>query len=131
MPLADLLPVLGGLDYDEKLKAIQFLVAELADEKAKAAPEGTLLADTTALADDDVTKALAFYRSELQQRLEPLHNGDNVAIHVDSLSYEVAKGPGHARRALREKHPNGVIVVHKIGPADQGLVARMRGARPQ
>ena len=52
MPLADLLPVLGGLDCDEKRKAIQFLVAELADEKAKAAPEGTLLADTTARADD-------------------------------------------------------------------------------
>jgi predicted Fe-Mo cluster-binding NifX family protein len=78
-----------------------------------------------------VVEALAFYNRELRAILETDRNGDHVAIHVDSRSYEVAERSGAAHRALRSKHPDGVIVVHKIGPPDYELVDRMRGRTPR
>jgi hypothetical protein len=54
-----------------------------------------------------------------------------VREHVETKDYEVAKGPGHAHRALRARHPDGLVIVHQIGPANAGLVVRMRGETPQ
>jgi hypothetical protein len=132
MPLTDLMPALDALDNKETIKAIQFLASKLETADVSSAPEyenGLQLSQTE---DDDVAtkNALAFYRNHLQAQLEPARNGDNVAIHPDSGTYEIARGSGHAYRALRAKQPMGLIVVHKIGP-DSGLAARMRGEHPR
>jgi hypothetical protein len=79
----------------------------------------------------DVDRAIEYYRGNLQHLLELERNGDHVAIHLPSGSYEVSRWAGEASRSLRAKHPEGgAIVVHQIGPADAGLVARILGERP-
>ncbi len=131
MTLSELLPALDSLDRTDKLKAVKFLVTTLMDTEVGVA-EGQP-SETASAADSGgelaINEALDFYQNELRSVLEPAHNGDNVAIHVPSRSFEVARGSGHALRALRTRHPGGPIVVHKIGPTDYGLVARMRGER--
>jgi hypothetical protein len=125
MTFTELQPALVDLDRTDKLRAMQFLASELAKEESAPAPvDGDSPADPTA-------EALAFYKAELRPILEPDHNGENVAIHVETKDYEVAKGPGHAHRGLRARHPEGFVIIHQIGPADSGLVARMRGGSPR
>ena len=120
MTLTDLIPEIVKLDRSDMIRAIQVIASELAKEEP--ALNGPSLDDSTA-------KALAFYKSELASLLEPAHNGENVAIHVDTKSYEIANGVGHAFRAVRAKHPEGVIVVHRIGIAETGLASRMKGEK--
>ncbi|MGO8672255.1 MAG: hypothetical protein ACLQVD_12920 [Capsulimonadaceae bacterium] len=131
MTISEIMPSLSELDRKSKLDAVQFLVAELASEETGLGIATDVASNTHDL-DADVEKAIEFYRTSLRELLEPEHNGDHVAIHVPSGSYLVDKWAGQASRALRAKHPEGGgIVVHKIGPADYGLVARMRGERPK
>ena len=111
----DLIPEFVKLDRSDMIRAIQVLASELAKEE---------LAMNESSLDDATANALAFYNSELASRLEPAHNGENVAIHVDTKSYEIANGVGHAFRAARAKHPEGAIVVHRIGIAEPSLASR-------
>jgi hypothetical protein len=128
MTLTELLPSLTELNRIEKLKVMQFLASELAQEEEIREPVDTGLV-TSAAGETEIQAALDFYQAELQQILETDHNGKNVAIHPQTKSYEVAAGPGHAYRALRSRQPNGAIVVRKIGAADVGLASRMRGLK--
>ncbi len=68
---------------------------------------------------DDVTRqGLAIYDTRLRAILEPEHNGKVVAIHVDSGDYAVARNSPLARRALRARYPEGMILTTDIGPVE-------------
>lgn len=59
----------------------------------------------------------AIYDEKLKALLEPEHNGQDVAIHLDSGDYQV--GPRSARPAvaLRRRHQDGgAIMTTLIGP---------------
>ena len=124
MTFTELQPALVDLNHMDKLRAMQFLASELVKEESAPA-----VVDDPDSATDPTAEALAFYKAELRPILEPDHDGEDVAIHVETKSYEVAKGVGHAYRAMRAKEPDGFIVVHRIGIADPGLLARMKGER--
>lgn len=81
--------------------------------------------------DEATRRALALYEAKLKAVLEPLHNGEFVAIHPDSEEYSVASTSGDAMRAMFQLHPEGQVLLHLIGPApaDSGLAARMLGTR--
>ena len=62
---------------------------------------------------------------ELKPRLEPEHDRQYVAIHVDSGDYSVASTSASATRALHQRHPRGRAYIRKIGGAPEyGLAAR-------
>lgn len=75
--------------------------------------------------DDLSRRAHVIYSERLQSLLEPAHNGEFVAIHVDSEDYAIGNSSSHARFALRERHHTGLIVTTKIGSADDSLAYRM------
>src|SRR5262249_13731468 len=64
-----------------------------------------------------------FYEERLKAVLEPDQNGQTVAVHFDSADYAVASNSPEARRALRARHPEGLIMTMKIGPSDDGPIA--------
>lgn len=71
-------------------------------------------------------RALAFYRKNLRDALEPAEEGKGIAIHPDLGDYLVAETPTHASRAMRLRHPVGSYVTMRIGPSpDYALAARM------
>ena len=75
-------------------------------------------------------RALAFYRKNLQDVLEPAEEGKGIAIHPDSGDYLVAETPTHASRAMRERHPVESYVTMRIGPSpDYALAARIIAGR--
>jgi predicted DNA-binding antitoxin AbrB/MazE fold protein len=84
-----------------------------------------------AIVDADALSAAAwkFYNETLKAILEPERNGDVVAIHPDSLDYEVAASSPRAWKALRKRQPDGKIMVLDIGvvPAHNALTARSIG----
>ena len=70
------------------------------------------------------------YDSKLKAILEPEYNGKVVAIHLDTGDYEVAGNSPTASRAIRARHPSGLLMVTDIGPAKMdGLTLRMMGSR--
>ena len=79
---------------------------------------------------DAVQQAREFYNIELRPRMEELYDGQYVAIHPESRSYNVQPGYGKAFRELRTQQPLGPIIVHNIGFANSGLKARLRGEQP-
>lgn len=75
-------------------------------------------------------KGQAIYDRSLKAILEPQYNGYEVAIHLDSGDYEVAKNSPHARRALRVRRPEGLIMTTNIGPPKiDGMTLRMLGSQ--
>ena len=78
-------------------------------------------------------KGLEIYQTRLQADLEPGHNGEAVAIHVDTGDYAVADTHSHAARALLSRHErDGRIVTFTIGPptdSDLRLAARIVAGR--
>lgn len=73
-------------------------------------------------------KGRAIYDQTLKAVLEPQYNGQVVAIHLDSGDYEVAKNSPTASRALRARHPVGLMMVTDVGPARiDSLTLRMLG----
>ena len=58
----------------------------------------------------------AIYTERLQALLEPAHNGEWVAIHVDTGDYAVGKNSPRALDALRTMHPAGLVVTLLVGP---------------
>src|SRR3954453_12812207 len=57
--------------------------------------------------DDVQERGLAIYEARLKALLEPEHNGEVVAIHVDSGDHAVARFSGEALRQIRKLHPDG------------------------
>ncbi len=75
-------------------------------------------------------RALAFYKANLRDALEPMAEGKGIAIHPDSGDYVVAETPTHASRAMRSRHPAGSFVTMRIGPSpDYALAARLIAGR--
>lgn len=72
-------------------------------------------------------RGLALYDGKLKGLLEPDHNNEFVAIHVDSEDYAVARSSGDAMRAMPARHPmDGRLVIRRIGPEPEyGLAARI------
>lgn len=68
------------------------------------------------------------YQEKIKSVFEPQENGKVVAIHLDSGDYEVAKSSSMASKAIRLRHPDGLLMVTDIGPAQiDGLTLRMMG----
>jgi len=77
-----------------------------------------------------ISAAWRIYNDRLKSILEPDYLGREVAIHPESGDYEVASSSSAARRALRKRHPVGLIVVIHVGvvPDDNSLSLRARNA---
>jgi len=88
-------------------------------------------APMSALSPHKAPRCLALYETRLKPLLEPMQNGQVVAIHPDSEDYVVAPTSGDAMRAMYQRHPEGQVLLHLIGTssADSGLAARMLGTR--
>ena len=72
----------------------------------------------------------AIYDDTLKAILEPEYNGKVVAIRLDAGDYEVAGSSPTASRAIRARHPSGLLMVTDVGPAKMdGLTLRMMGSR--
>ncbi len=72
----------------------------------------------------------AIYDNKLKAMLEPEYNGKIVAIHLDTGDYEVAGNSPTASRAIRARHPLGLLMVTDVGPAKMdGLTLRMMGSQ--
>lgn len=80
-----------------------------------------------AIAEKTTEQPLDIYESGLRAILEPLHNGQYVAIHPSTGDHVLARGPGKAHRAMRARQPEGRIILRRIGTADSGLQARILG----
>ena len=76
-------------------------------------------------------QGLALYNAKLKPTLEPQYNGQVVAVHLDSSDYEVAASSTEARRRLRHRQPEGIVMTMDIGlvDADDPLTLRMLGAQ--
>ena len=75
-------------------------------------------------------KGRAIYDNTLKAILEPQYTRQEVAIHLDSGDYAVAKNSPYARRALRARRPEGLIMTTNIGPGKMdGLALRMLGSQ--
>lgn len=62
-------------------------------------------------------RAEAIYEDELKALLEPEHNNEFVAIHVETGDYAVAANFRQAKRTMLGRHAiDGKLVVMKIGP---------------
>ncbi|MGI4792066.1 MAG: hypothetical protein ACRYFS_24855 [Janthinobacterium lividum] len=70
------------------------------------------------------------YEEKLKPILEPQDNGKVVAIHLDSGDYEVARNSPSASKAMRIRHPSGLLMVTDIGPARMdSLTLHMMGSQ--
>jgi hypothetical protein len=56
------------------------------------------------------------YGERLKDLLELAHNGEWVAIHVDTGDYGLGKKSPRALDALRERQPTGLVVTMLVGP---------------
>ncbi len=62
-------------------------------------------------------RAESIYEAKLKALLEPEHNNEFVAIHVETGDYAVAANFREAKRKMRERHAiDGKLVVMRIGP---------------
>src|SRR5688572_1045081 len=61
-------------------------------------------------------QAVRIYHERLKSQLEPHQIGAVVAIHPTTGDFAVGKTSPDARRALRERRPQGMIVTLSIGP---------------
>lgn len=62
-----------------------------------------------------VSLGKAIYDEQLRSQLEPVRNGEFVAIDVESRDYEVAPALLDAVNALRARRPEVVPYVHRVG----------------
>src|SRR5687767_806490 len=82
--------------------------------------------------DDLSRRGLWIYENKLQALLEPHHNGEALAIHVESEDFTVARSTGQAMREIRRLHPVGELVLLKIGTTPEyGLEARLEASLAQ
>jgi hypothetical protein len=59
------------------------------------------------------------YDERFRPVLEPQFNGQYVAVHLETGDYEVGPGRFKPRASVRERHPDGVIMVRFIGTATE------------
>ena len=52
---------------------------------------------------------------KIKDKLEPEHKGEFIAIEVDTGDYFVGKDPIEADEKAREKHPDAVFYLARIG----------------
>jgi hypothetical protein len=75
----------------------------------------------------------AIYEGRLKSILEPDHEGEAVAIHVDSGDYAIGRSHHDAAHALLSRHePDGRIVTLTIGAptdSDVRLITRVAMGR--
>ena len=64
--------------------------------------------------DEHVDKGKGIY-AKIKDKLEPTHKGEFVAIEVDTGDYFVGKDPIEADRKAREKYPDAVFFLARIG----------------
>jgi hypothetical protein len=57
----------------------------------------------------------AIYDGDLRSRLEPAHNGNFVAIDIDTGQYEVDASEIAASDRLRERLPNAQVWMKRVG----------------
>ena len=74
-------------------------------------------------------RGMALYNVKIRPVVEPQYQGQHIAVHLDTGDYAVARTSSDARRALRARQPDGLIMTTLIG-ADQmdQLSYRMMGA---
>lgn len=71
-------------------------------------------------------RGLAIYENKLKPLLEPLHDNEFVSIHVETEDYALGTSSGDAMRTIRRRHPQGWLVMLKIGGEPEwGLAARL------
>jgi hypothetical protein len=58
----------------------------------------------------------ALYNERLKGILEPEHNGQTVAIHLESGDYAVAANSPAALRTVRGRQPSGKVMTMTVGP---------------
>ena len=63
-------------------------------------------------------RGLTYYDRELRSMLEPAHNGQAIALHVDTGDYVVADTLTEARQQLIRRYPDpqGRIFSRIVGP---------------
>lgn len=61
-----------------------------------------------------VEKGKAIY-ARLREQLEPEHNGEVILIEVESGDYFLGKNSVEARRKAREKYPDKVFYINRVG----------------
>jgi hypothetical protein len=66
-------------------------------------------------ADEIAQAGAAIYERELKRQLEPAHHGAFVAIAVEDGDYEVADSSLEATMKLRDRHPEAVFYVGRVG----------------
>lgn len=92
------------------MPAIQPLSAPVSEEEAQVLSE----------------RGLAIYENKLKSLLEPLHDNEFISIHVETEDYALGASSGEAMRAIRQRHPQGWLVMLKIGSEPEwGLAARL------
>ena len=64
--------------------------------------------------DEHVDKGKEIY-AKIKAKLEPAHKGEFVAIEVDTGDYFVGKDPIEADEKAREKYPDAVFFLARIG----------------
>ena len=78
--------------------------------------------------------ALQYYAERLRPVLEPIHNGEAVAIHRDSGDYVLGATHTTARRSLQVRYPEGLIATLTVGPptvADMAVAYRVLAGSKQ
>lgn len=66
--------------------------------------------------DEISRRGQAIYDERLKPLLEPAHNGQSVAIHLETGDYVVERNWSRAIRKLRETHKDGFVYSLFIGP---------------
>lgn len=71
-------------------------------------------------------RGMAIYDGKLKERLEPAHNNEFIAIHLDFEDYTLGRSTADAMRAMRKIYPEGQLLLMKVGPEPEyGLAARL------
>lgn len=88
---------------------------------------------TDDLLDEITRRGTERYETELRETLEREHCGEFVAIHPESGQFSVAADEEDALRRLRDKQPEGLLYLRRIGPPTAGdlrLAERLAGSVP-
>ena len=67
-------------------------------------------------------KAEAFYTAELRDKLEPAENGKFIVIDAKSHDYEVDDELIVATVHLRDRQPDGEMIVFRVGFDDETIL---------
>jgi hypothetical protein len=68
------------------------------------------------LSDEEIVRrGIEIYDQRLKPLLEPEHVGKFIAIAVEDGDYEIAETSLDADLALRQRHPDAVLYINRIG----------------